>query len=842
MKNPIRAFLSHSSKDKALISGIYKQLKSAHVHYDEATFEKGETSAAEIFRAMEKTSVFVLFVSSHSVSSKWVQTEMMLAQHYFSAGSIRKILVFLLDDVDVSEIPDWLKIFIYHKTSSPGVIVTSVRSALFEVALSNNSTLSLFMGRDKELGTVKEKLSDLTNDAPLALFFAGNDGIGRRTLAKRALRDVHPHLLNFPIEITLGDKDSDIEFYRFLLNEAENLPLLEQIDKTERYQTLEIAERAAVLAELIEAISEQRQIVVLRGKDSIVLDDGFLPEWLSTLLSKLKDSSWPKLVIIARRLISPSRRRSYPRVAFFPVNSLDAADSRKLLAIWLKHLGADIEQSLNDEIVEYVSGHPRNIQLAATLATEFGTARLRTERAEFLDAIRQQARALLEGLKIDPEREKLLALFREYEYLSPEDLFLALGTVDEAALGKTMSYLNEHGLIETDGPYLRLAPYLLDTLSRFNWSDEAKGFVVECRTRVLDRMENLSTHDYVSISTLDNGILSALRQNKVIENILFSRCLLPSHLLRVAREFYDRKDFSRSLELAKRAFDGRGKLSIEAQIEALRLRCLSCVRLGQDEDLDNAIAELESYVEKIAKRTTAFIRGFKARYDGRLDHAEEQFRLAYKLGGERNFHILRELAQLSKLKEEYAEAESFARTALEIADRNPYIIDTLLEIIIERHKDDNKFLRDNDEIRHLFDTLRETARRAKKSFFESRQAHFNASLHETTAALEWAQRAVETTPHHLPVQLTLAKIQLNVGETSDAKKTLDKASKQVRNAGMNADRRSVGELEKLMVLMHIQDSNFEKARTTVQGAKSLPKNLRIALAKKIDVAEAYATK
>lgn len=839
MNKQVRAFLSHSSKDKFFVAPVYKSLTAARVHYDEATFEKGESSAAEIYRAMVNSDVFVLFLSENSIASPWVQTELLLGQQHFSSGLIKKILVFLLDDLDVERIPDWLRVFIYHKTQSPGVISTAIRSALFEISVANNSTLQLFMGRDKELGAVKDKLSDLTDDAPLALFFGGNEGIGRRTLAKRAVKDVHPQLMSFPVEITLGDKEGDVEFFRFLLNQGEANPFMKEIERVDQYLLMDQQGRTDAILSLVEKIASHRQIIFLRGKDSIVNDEGLLASWLSAVISKLTSSSWPKLVIFARRMISPGKRGRYPGVAFFSVNSLELPDSRKLLAIWLKHLQANIDQSLSDEIVQYVNGHPRNIQLAAALAAEFGTARLQTERAEFLDALRQQARALLDGITLDSDREKVLALFREYEYLSPEDLFVA-ADMDEASLSKTMSYLTEHGIIESDGHYIRLAPYLLDALSRFDWSDSAKGFIIDCRERLLARLEVLTTQDYVRISTIDNGILTALRQNRRISNVLLSRCLLPSHLLRVAREFYDRKEFSKAIELARRALEGKEKLSEEAQIEALRLICLSCVRLGKDDELLDALDILESYTERLASRTAAFVRGFKARYDGKLEIAEEKFRLAYKLGGERNFHILRELAQLAKLKEDFAEAEVFARTAMEIAERNPYIIDTLLEIIIERHKDDQKFLRNNSELQELFERLNESARREKRSFFESRQAHLFASLHETDKALQWAGKAVETTPHHLPVLLTLAKIQLNVGASSDAKRTLDRVSKQIRNAGANVDRRSAGELDKLSVLLNVQENNFTKAREILHYARSLPKSLQASLEKKIDVAEAYS--
>lgn len=773
MSGNIKAFISHSSKDKPLVSEIFRKLSAAQAHYDEATFEKGETSASEIFQAMAETDVFALFLSKNSITSKWVQTELKLAQQRLYSGKIKKFLIFIIDDLDNSEIPEWTTDYIYQRSKSPGVIATSIRSALFEVKLAQNSEISLFMGRDKELGAIKEDLSDLSNDAPLALFLTGSDGIGRRTLAKRALRDVHPQLIALPLEVTLGDTESEIELYRSLLNQAEHLTILESIQRLETFTGLNLEHRAKLISDTIEKITSQRQIIFLRGKDSIIRDDGYLPDWLNLVLKNLTPSPWPKLVVIARRMIPASRRGNYPSAKFYPINSLESSASKKLLAIWLKHHGANIEQNLSDEISTYVSGHPRNIQIAAALAAEFGSPRLIAQRADFLETIRQQARGLIDSIKVTPEREKLLALFREYEYLSAEDLFVAINSSDESELGSTIAYLSDHGIIETDGPYLRIAPYLLDALSRYDWSEEARDFVIECRSRVLSRVDSLTTDDFVSISTIDTWIVSMLRTNQSVDNMMLARCLLPSHLLKVAREFYDRKEFSKTIELAKKAFEGRGKLSTDAQIESLRLICLSSVRLGSDDDLFEAIDQLEKYGSRLSERTASFVRGFKARYEGNIDTAETQFRAAYSLDGQKNFHILRELAQILKLKEEHSEAESFARAAKEIGSRNPYIIDTLLEIIIERNKDNKKFLREDAEIQILFTTLEETARREKRSFYESRMAHYYACLHDPAEAVLWAEKAVETTPFHVPVLLNLARIQIDIGDTVGAKRTLE---------------------------------------------------------------------
>lgn len=842
MATPTRAFLSHSSKDKNLVGPVFKNLTAAHAHFDEATFEKGETSASEIYKAISNTELFVLFLSKNSVNSQWVQTELVLAQQKIYSGKIKKILVFLLDSVDHSEVPEWLLAYVYRKTSTPGIITTAIRSALFDIAMVENSTLSIFMGRDKEISVLKESLSSLSADSPQAIFLAGNDGIGRRTLAKRALQDVHPQLIKLPIEIVLRDADSDIEFYRALLNQGEHLTILQSVNKIEKFTSLNLAERTAFLVDLIEKISSQRQIIVLRGKDSLVREDGGFAEWINLILSNLTPSPWPKLAIIARRMIPATKRRNHTNVAFFPINSLDENSSKRLLSIWLKHYQADIDSALVDEISEYVTGHPRNIQIAAALAAEYGSARLKTQRPDFLEAIRQQARSLIEGINFNADQENILALFREYEYLSAEDIFVAIGTVDETELSKTLSYLTDHGILENEGPYIRMAPYLLDTLSRYNWSESTRKFIIDCRDRLLDRVNNISIDDYASISTIDAWVLSSLRQEKNMENIILTRCLLPSHLLRVSREFYDRKDFSRTIELAQKALHGSNKLSSEAQVESLRLICLSSVRLGQDNTLHLSLDKLTAHGNKSALRTAAFIRGFKARYDGNIDIAEREYRQAFELDGKKNFHILRELAQILKIKEEFQEAEEFSRAAQNIAGRNPFILDTLLEIIIERNKDNQKFLRDDKELKELFDVLKEAAHREQRSFYESRLAHYYSCLHDPSEAEKWALEAEKITPSHVPVLLTLAKIQINSNNTFEADKTLNKVQKIIIGAGKNADRRNVAEMDKLKILLLTQSGDFSSARTELQRARALPHKIQESLMKKIDIAEAYQAK
>jgi hypothetical protein len=837
-----KAFLSHSSLDKDIVRPIFHRLTMAHAHYDEHTFEQGNTSAAEILSGIRQSSLFVLFVSSNSVKSPWVQSEIRIAEHEFVSGRMKRVLIFIVDDTSVNDLPDWLRPFVYRKLSNSSAIADVIRAALIEIAAVETPILSLFLGRAKEVTALVGAFASFSEPGIAVIAVSGNEGLGRRTALKRALLDVHPELAKMPAEITLDNSEGAIEFYRALLNKCETYSVDVISTKQEVFGNSSNEGRAILSLDLINKISSAKQIVFLRGGDALISDSGVFPKWLSDIIEKLDASPWPKLAIVSRRTIAPSKRGNYPNVFFQPISSLDDDPSKQLLSLWLKHFSVAGKPQLVNDIAQYVSGHPRNIQVAARLAAEFGEGRLNAQRKEYLDALRNQASALLEGLAINEHREKLLALFAEYEYLSHEDLVAADPLGNDENLPAALGYLVDYGILENDDHYIRLAPYLPIALSRYVWSPATKAYLEQCQENLLERVSLLVTTDLVDISTIDSAILAALRSGKNSDNILLQRCLLPSHLLKVARDFYDKQNYGRAIALAWRAYDSKGKLSIDAQIECLRLTGLSAVRLADEMNFDKTLFQLKSYNEQLANRTANFVRGFKARFEGKPESAHDFFRKAYSLGGERNFHILRELAQLCRIRENYVEGEAYARAALGIAKENPFVIDNLLEILIQRHKADRKYLQSDIELQELLSRLENCSKFENRSFYESRRAHLFGVLGDQVTALEWAERAVAATPWHIPVILRLAEIQISMKNFRFARDNLVRAQRQIAAAASNADKRHTVDLDKVSVHLEMEAGNFSVARQTLSKAFSMPSNMKVNLAKQIDAAEAYQNK
>lgn len=836
-----KAFLSHSSSDKAIVRPIFERLTAAKCHYDEQTFEQADTSAEAIFKGVKGSDLFALFVSQASVDSPWVQYELKLVDHFYASGKIKKVFIFLLDDVSSDKLPESLRIFVYKKTRKPGLIADVIRGALFELAASEQSTLNLFLGRDTEIRNIQNAMAGFDSASPSVIAVSGSEGIGRRSTVKKAVSGVYPMLSESSIEAALGESEGDIECYRQLLNNFDAPNLRELIEKVEYFQQEDEQSRAAMLADLISKIAAEKRLVAIRGRNSIISDSGEYVRWLNRVFGNLEPGPWPKLIVITSRTVPPAKRLSYPNVFFQPIGSLDEQSSKNLLAIWLKHYGIDGDTQLLVDIAQHVSGHPRTIQVAAKLAGEFGKGRLLAQRHEFLLALRSQARTLINDLSIDPAREQMLALFVEYEYLSHEDLAVANPKQDEESQ-QALGYLVDHGILESDGHYVRIAPYLPIAFTRDRWSSETREYLTHVRRLFIDHLTTVSTTEHINISTLDSAVISSLQSDSADENPLLQRYLLPSHLLRVARSFYDKRDYSRTIDLANRAYEAKGKLNFDAQIEALRLIGLSSVRMGDNKNLDHCLEELSREPDMLSRRNWNFINGFKERYEGKPEVAYRYYHAAYELGGSKNFNILRELAQLCRVLRKLPEGEAFARAALNIAPNNPYVLDNLIEIIIERHWGNKKFLQENDELQDLLARLSTASKFEKRSYFEGRFSHLQRALGDKQSAAEWARKAAAETPHHAPVLLQLARAELANSDYKRARDAITKAKEELRNAGNSADKRHITDLDIISIDIEIDAGAFDVARTLLGRAHSLPSDIKSETRKKIDAAEAYLKK
>jgi hypothetical protein len=126
----MKAFLSHSSKDKVFVSQVVKQLGILQCEYDEYTFDFTLNTAA-IRSALKRCGLFVLFLSSNSVNSSFVDEELRTALEGRAKGLIKQILIFSIDLTSYKALPEWLReINVVQHMSNPKACGRKIQAAL----------------------------------------------------------------------------------------------------------------------------------------------------------------------------------------------------------------------------------------------------------------------------------------------------------------------------------------------------------------------------------------------------------------------------------------------------------------------------------------------------------------------------------------------------------------------------------------------------------------------------------------------------------------------------------------------------------------------------------------
>ncbi|NJO33556.1 MAG: TIR domain-containing protein [Rhodospirillales bacterium] len=115
----MKAFLSHSSKDKYFVGQVAKALGTTQIEYDEQTFEY-TLNVKAIRHALARSDLFVAFLSANSIGSSFVAEEHRAALEARGRGDLEHILIFAIDNTSYKMLPEWLReINVVQQLSSP---------------------------------------------------------------------------------------------------------------------------------------------------------------------------------------------------------------------------------------------------------------------------------------------------------------------------------------------------------------------------------------------------------------------------------------------------------------------------------------------------------------------------------------------------------------------------------------------------------------------------------------------------------------------------------------------------------------------------------------------------
>jgi hypothetical protein len=179
----MKAFLSHSSRDKPLVEDV-----AAH-EIDSTTFDSGILNVDAIQAALKRTSIYVLFLTMDALRSSYVRFEAILAQELVAKGIIERFFVVCLDAHAFSKADEQWKsyCFVRHLTA-PQPIARFIQNQLLLARARAGLKNQPYVERSKEQNDLKELLIQPGASPIKGIYISGNEGIGRRTFCSTCLQ------------------------------------------------------------------------------------------------------------------------------------------------------------------------------------------------------------------------------------------------------------------------------------------------------------------------------------------------------------------------------------------------------------------------------------------------------------------------------------------------------------------------------------------------------------------------------------------------------------------------------------------------------------------------------
>lgn len=217
-----KVFLSHNSAQKKLVEHVASKVGLDNIFMDEFNFLSGNVLTEEIKRAINASSIFVLFLSKEAQKSDWVTLEVDLITNRLLGKKII-FLPFIVDEGfthhDLKDDWQWMKEYLLRTYNSSYLIAHIIKekleSANSDVHSQAYARRVTFAGRDDDMKIIQSEYSSTVTTRRRAIVVSGIPHVGRKRLLKEALvQRLEANLPKTyePIRMSLG-MDDQIEYF-----------------------------------------------------------------------------------------------------------------------------------------------------------------------------------------------------------------------------------------------------------------------------------------------------------------------------------------------------------------------------------------------------------------------------------------------------------------------------------------------------------------------------------------------------------------------------------------------------------------------------------------------------
>ncbi|MBF5044504.1 TIR domain-containing protein [Aggregicoccus sp. 17bor-14] len=615
-----QVFLSLSGYDDAFVEKVWRRLPEGLALFYKKSFANGQKLLDAMEEGVDRSSVFVLFASKHSIDSCWVGFEVDQARLAKIQRPNLRVLVFPLSaDITSAVLPTWMRQYWVSRAGwNPQDIARYVRHILTSPPIAPSSLSARVFGRGQHLDMANQRLMTAvaeTHATPNVLVFTGVNGIGRRTFARYLLEQSLPALpeLRFGPELLLPQFADLADLYRGLREQIDPNFSLQTFERDlPVFQNMSLPEQVEEVANSIAYFGELGQAVFAVTGSGLFEDRGNPKPWVRPLFNALATRSQAKLCIVAHRQFREEELRSHRNVFQLYVPPLKDPDIRALItfasgAFGLKPL------SPSDNLVSAIGGHPDIAKAAVRLIAQRGEHILEKS-PNILFSVQDEI--LSENLDVEALSEvqqEVLCMLSWVPRLSGrilERVVMARHKTSGPDFAESIDNLILGCLVLVAGSGFAISSAIREMFRR-RYGYGPSGLIKEFSAALSDEWRQSVENSEFRSELFDAFVFMHALEGKSLPDEL-QNLLLPSTLQEVIRETYARgRDDAEALRrvVAWGSIAQKMKLDETVREEILSSVVRAHIRLGEYA----AAEQFMKLFDKNGYRSAPFLRGFSLR-------------------------------------------------------------------------------------------------------------------------------------------------------------------------------------------------------------------------------------
>lgn len=469
----IKAFISHSSKQKQFVEDLVDKLGRDYCIVDCYDFEPAVKTINEIYKRIDQSSVFVLLLSKDALGSDWVDKEIKYAKNKLSAEDYARFWPYIVDeDLQVEDCPDWIKTeqcFNLKKFKSAVMLARDIdqkfRRIVWNKDPKRKKVESTMVGRNSDIDNFESVFQSSRGLRLRSLVVSGRNGVGKDMFISQCLQKIGYDVETDPYVISL-DNNEGVEDFIIQLN-----AITMTYNEDELFEKLRLSpnEKAIVAAQLLNTILNSNSTISINDNLACVRANRHLSDWIVDVVENSDMNNQLGLFIKSRKVLHTFEDAIHPSFGHIMLTPLDAKDRTKLfynlIRIYdIEHLTeADVQWFVNKLLLS-----PAQIVRAVEALSKQSVQTVKRDIDSLISWGDSQIKPFVSTFFKDEEKKNLLVILSKLDFVSYE----ILEKVFDARIIEVMEMLQEmmdFGVVTSFGPneqYFRLDHYFSDYIKR----------------------------------------------------------------------------------------------------------------------------------------------------------------------------------------------------------------------------------------------------------------------------------------------------------------------------------------------------------------------------------------